>query len=580
MTERATEALERLSVHALVPSKTNPRAKLDKAGLEELTESVRAHGILQAILVRRIPKESRIDGIEYEIVAGHRRWRAALAAKLTLIPAQVRELSDEQVLELQLIENLQRQDIHPLDEANGYKRLVGMGHSVEDIAARVSKSASYIYQRLKLAELIPDGQAAFRETRISAGHAVQIARLQAPDQVRVLDWCLGAGYLPHSDKARRQKARKEGEAQQTVRELAEFIEREIHLALDRAPFPVADALLVEKAGACTTCPKRTGFNKGLFPDIRDEDTCTDPACYHEKVAALVQLKVEEHQADAGPTPDLLADGYERAVIGKREAITPEHYAIVEKKSQACAFTRDAILATGPNAGKTVSACTDRKCKTHFDKDGRRRYPGDHTATPDAKKQDGNLKLARAVRGRVLVSILEAAPKKLGREELNLTALSLFEHLPGNFQEIIANAHKWPDPKTLWGCGGEPAFKRIQKLSDAWFARFVIELLAVPQSHVAPYEAERKSASKPPFILGLLAKRAKVNVAQIERQARKEKKAKKQKPVMRAKDPAPKRAKKLHASATSLKARSRAVTKAVRKAGKKEARRVHKAKSKK
>lgn len=175
-----------LPLGEIAESKLNPRRDFAKEPLDELTESIRKVGVLQPVLVRPSPKAN--GKAKYELVAGHRRVRAAAAAGLAEIPVTVRELTDEQVLEAMVIENLHRADLHPLEEAEGYRKLhEEYKHSVEDLAAKVGKSVAYVYARLKLCELTKEAKKAFLEDRITAGHAVLLARLKPEDQARALD---------------------------------------------------------------------------------------------------------------------------------------------------------------------------------------------------------------------------------------------------------------------------------------------------------------------------------------------------------------------------------------------------------
>lgn len=175
-------AVSNIRVDAIKPSGTNPRKSLDKAQLAELTQSVRAHGVLQPVLVR----PNGAAG-EFLLVAGERRWRAAKAAGLAEIPALVRELSDAQVLEIQVIENLQRADLHPLEEAQGYQQLLAKKYDVARIAARVGRSPNYVYDRVKLLNLTKEAQKRFLAGEFTTGHAVILARLKPEDQVRAMD---------------------------------------------------------------------------------------------------------------------------------------------------------------------------------------------------------------------------------------------------------------------------------------------------------------------------------------------------------------------------------------------------------
>ena len=168
-------------------SPTNPRARMDEASLRELTESVRQHGVLQPVLVR--PRWA-IEGPPppYELICGHRRLAAARAAGLHEIPAIVREMDDASALELQITENIERADLHPLDEARRYERLITVHkYDAQRIGDRIGRSARYVHDRVKLLQLVPALQQLFLEGRISAGHAVVLARLKPSDQGRAVD---------------------------------------------------------------------------------------------------------------------------------------------------------------------------------------------------------------------------------------------------------------------------------------------------------------------------------------------------------------------------------------------------------
>src|SRR5712692_9125817 len=269
-------------------SKTNPRRFFDEAKLAELADNIRQHGVLQPILLRPLPEGEA--GL-YELVAGTRRYRASKLAKRERIPATVRELTDAQALELQVIENVQRVDVHPLDEARGYAALIELQpdtYTVESIASRVGRSPAYVSGRLRLIQLIPEAKQAFYEDKLTVAHAYEIARLQAPDQRRALQEC-----FPQYRNAAAILKDKKAEAA-TVRELRQWIEREIHLDLTNAPFDTQDDTLLPAAGSCLRCPKRTGTNPLLFPEAvgQKKSICTDRACYRAKVEALVQIRVK------------------------------------------------------------------------------------------------------------------------------------------------------------------------------------------------------------------------------------------------------------------------------------------------
>ena len=165
---------------------TNPRATFDQDALNELAASIRLHGVLQPILVR-----PRANDSGYELIAGARRLRATRLAEVATIPAHVVTFDDQVPREAAIIENLQRQDVHPLEEAEAYERLMAADPLVtaDTIAAKVGKSATYVYSRLMLLRLQPDIRDAFRRDIITAAHAQRLATVPADRQPEAFARC-------------------------------------------------------------------------------------------------------------------------------------------------------------------------------------------------------------------------------------------------------------------------------------------------------------------------------------------------------------------------------------------------------
>jgi ParB family transcriptional regulator, chromosome partitioning protein len=160
-------AQRHLPTGQLEPSPLQPRRHFDAEELEALAESIRANGILQPILVRPHPAHPGM----HEIVAGERRWRAAQIAKLHEVPVLERQLSDREVLELAIVENVQRHDLSALEEAQGYRRLIDeFGRSQEELAQQVGKSRVHITNTLRLLKLPPAVQALMQDGKLTAGH--------------------------------------------------------------------------------------------------------------------------------------------------------------------------------------------------------------------------------------------------------------------------------------------------------------------------------------------------------------------------------------------------------------------------
>jgi ParB family chromosome partitioning protein len=155
-----------------------PRTYFDDESLARLADSIRSHGIVQPILVRR-------QGARFELVAGERRFRAARIAGLANIPAVVKEIPDEDLLEIALIENIQREDLNPIEEAQAYKKLLeGVGLTQEALAERVGRDRSYITNYVRLLRLSDDLQQLVKEKRLSTGHARSLLGLPEVDQQR------------------------------------------------------------------------------------------------------------------------------------------------------------------------------------------------------------------------------------------------------------------------------------------------------------------------------------------------------------------------------------------------------------
>lgn len=170
-----TEATQTLPISDIKPNKGQPRKNFDEDALAELADSIQKNGILQPILVRK-------QGAKYEIIAGERRYQAAKKAGLKEVPVVVREVSDDDVFKLALIENLQRSDLNPIEEAQGYKKLIKEGNlTQEELGKILSKSRSAIANTLRLLDLPKEVQDLMAEGSLSAGHARAILAVPSED---------------------------------------------------------------------------------------------------------------------------------------------------------------------------------------------------------------------------------------------------------------------------------------------------------------------------------------------------------------------------------------------------------------
>jgi len=281
-------AIENIPLTAMAPWPLNPRQTFDKAAGAELAESIKAQGIITPLLLRPA-REKGAAGVKYEIIAGERRWRAAKSAGIAHAPALIRDLTDLEALEINLTEQKQRRDLYPLEEAAGYAKFIelhqqaGDAFNAEQIAAKIGMSRAYVYNRIKLLDLDAGCQKALTEGKLDPSRALLIARIPVPAlQKEALKEILDdTGY---------------GDGAMSYRDARQHIQERYMLALSGAPFDMKDAELVQSAGPCTTCPKRTGNQPDLFGDVKSRDVCTDPTCFHAKRQAVAERRLDELKA--------------------------------------------------------------------------------------------------------------------------------------------------------------------------------------------------------------------------------------------------------------------------------------------
>jgi ParB family chromosome partitioning protein len=175
-TGESGERVHQINLATIVPSALQPRKDFAREALQELVDSIRQHGIIQPLIVRQA-------GARFELIAGERRWRAAQEIGLTEVPAIIRSANDLEVLELSLIENLQRADLNPIEEAQGYARLANeFGMRQEDIALKVGRSRAAVANALRLLDLHPQVQVWLAQDLVSVGHAKVLLALKAPEE--------------------------------------------------------------------------------------------------------------------------------------------------------------------------------------------------------------------------------------------------------------------------------------------------------------------------------------------------------------------------------------------------------------
>lgn len=260
-----------VALSEIVASKTNPRREFHE--MDELVASVSREGVIQPVLVRPLPASRKSETpamVKYELVCGERRHRASGKAGLLSIPAMSIVLTDDEVLELQIVENGQRADVHPMDEAEAFEALEKLlrdrhQDALSEIAGRVGKTRAHVIRRMALLSLPKMARAAFRKGLFTQETAILIARIPN-DKLRDS----AADHIVKDEDLRDTKSARD------------FIEDNFMLSLGNAPFNRSDAMLLPAAGACAACPKRTGNQRTLFADVAESDVCADPVCFAAK----------------------------------------------------------------------------------------------------------------------------------------------------------------------------------------------------------------------------------------------------------------------------------------------------------
>lgn len=275
MSAVATAVADTNALYQLIPigeleeDPNNPRREYDPVKLGELAASMKSAGQLENLIARKV-------GDKLRIVVGHRRFRAAKVAGLQLLKVEVRELSDMQALEIQIIENLLREDCNPLEEADAFRRLhIDFKMSVDDIVKKTGKLRGTVYAKLKAAELEAPARKAALEAGLSHSHVLELARLHPKLQLKATKEAIDLGL--------------------SVSSLQEHLARNFALDLDEAPFDVSDATL-SKLGACTSCK----YNLSNQPEGGKRQLCLNAPCFEEKRATAWNRKVEAGRKGEGP----------------------------------------------------------------------------------------------------------------------------------------------------------------------------------------------------------------------------------------------------------------------------------------
>jgi ParB family chromosome partitioning protein len=503
--------VEQIPVDQIRPSATNPRKHYDQAALEELAASIKSVGVQVPLSLR--PAKAVFEDISaYEIVGGERRWRAAQIAGLTAVPAIAREMSDAECREAQLIDNLQRADLSPMEEAEGYELLIreagaeGFAITDEQLAAKVGKALGHVRGRRKLLELIPEARAGLAENFITFGCALLIAKLQPADQdkatIRALDM---PGFETASDSlkaAREQREedrnfREEAETKGTKlepweeedefepmqeRDLRGWIEDNVTLDLAKASWPLDKQIEGVDAPACQACPKRSGSDAALFAELTaKQDVCTDRECFAAKRKAFVQIAVSQAKDRGAALLKLSTKTGYGAIKPEQKQFRKGQW--IEAEPGSCPRAQSGIT----EECQVLSVCVDAKCKTHKHSliagGDAARAPKTDWEAERKKREEKERAYVEAERPIRLIVYSEIRKKLTGAKLVRLVIANLLDRAAGDVASLCGI-------RVEKGVGWEVICKRVSEAVakakdaelDGWLADVLVARSVMPSGH--------------------------------------------------------------------------------------------------
>ncbi|MBN8493416.1 MAG: ParB/RepB/Spo0J family partition protein [Burkholderiales bacterium] len=505
------DTITEIPLEQLHESTANPRRTY--TGIDELAASIRAEGrIHEPLLVRpRITNVLRPDEHDgYELVFGHRRLRAAEAAGLATAPCMVRAMSDVEAASARAAENLQREDLHPIEEAEGLKALLDVGNlSADQLADKLGKSRSFVYGRLKLLQACPEVRKACAEGKIGSEVALLIARLRTDRlQAKALGYIRGK-YIDMGDGGAK-----------SFRQIRQLLNEHFTLELKGALFDTADATLLPDAGACDACPKRAG-NAPEYADIADQrpergtglpadwaarvphggaDVCTDPDCFDAKKRAHLRNQAAALEAK-GKT--VVAGNAARAAVGADGTVKGAYIALKDVKAEMKAALAakktvtysdqmpKVVLIQDPRTGKTIEAVKREEAVQVGVKVPAAAAPGrDGYAAQEARRQaeharnEERAKLENQVRLAVLRDLRDAMmDRERDAFDLGLVAVAAWRGVEWRGRAVLAQ---------LWGVSNERALEqRIGSMDVQQLTLLIMDCALVADCVVTAYNLHEK-----------------------------------------------------------------------------------------
>lgn len=358
--------LQQLKLDQLVPTKDNPRILREDQAFKELVKSIQSVGVLQPLIARPMPRDAGDErrAAQFDLRAGHRRLSAARKAGLETVPVIVRDMDDKTAMEVTVSENLQRENLHPLEESRAIQHLLDVGWDAKAIADRLGKSVAWLAKRAKLRELSEAWKSAIEDPKHGvslwpASLLEQIARLSRETQDAVLVELQEDVCLPWCHECGEQKG-----VLPTSRELDHWLAAEFLHTLAGAPWDLNNDSISPGDGACASCSKRSSCQPMLFEGMDAtpgkgkksvlQDRCLDLACYHRKLDAFCRRKYDELKAKNGDAVAISEEYLNPADEAALRKIFPNLTTGYHNKAKAGEKgAKPAVIVMGPRSGQTL-----------------------------------------------------------------------------------------------------------------------------------------------------------------------------------------------------------------------------------
>lgn len=483
-----------LAVSAIRPRPGNRPARR----VAELAESIRDGGLINAVLVRLDPVGKGPSRTEYELIGGERRWRAHQHLGLQTIRARVYEgTSEADAEELGEIDNLQRDDLTPIEEGEAYERLLESCGTTAELARRVGRTETHVRQRMRLANLVDAIRVLVDDETLDIGAAEVIAQQHPDIQAKVAPYFV--------------RAAKDGRISRL--DVIELLEGYVH-DISRAPFDTSDAALVEGAPACGQCPKRTGTQGTLLEVVDAADRCLDGACWDRKTGASAEVKLADAKkrgltvlSKAQAKSSLLPDGrtmHNSEYVGTHESIwtgganVKVGAVITADTPRVVAVAEDGrVIDLVKRSTAESAARAQEKAKAPPAKKGSKKGESDHQREERERRE----KVALQKRTRDLVLADVRGRIEQGKVDEELVLRLAIEAQRGAKAETVAKARGHASLEAslfviLEGAAHAPVVKHRRLLA------LLAELAIVDEVPVGPWTTDQKGTPPALALLGI------------------------------------------------------------------------------